>query len=541
MATIVNTPQPGEAASADTGRLVDAPMWRIVAVLVAIVLLTETSAFQTVMVGAALQKMTVTFSHVGSDINWAVIITGVIGAAATPFLGKLSDLWGKKRVYLLCGGIFAVGVLIDAVTSSWALFLVGRGLQAVSAATLVLSYGLVRDLLPRKYLPVGLGVVAGGVGVSGLFGPIIAGALVDHYDWRALFWFLVGYAVVVSALFAVIVPESKLRGGQRIQPWGITMLSAGILLILLYLSKGQDWGWVRPQTLAWLLGGLVLLALFVLVESRSSRPAMNMKLLVHPKVGLTLLMMLFAAGMLMVVATALGYMSQSPSADQLKQMIAQGAADKAKHLANMNLPLSEIQVSLDPTYHYGNGFGMLSYATHMGIWAGVVSMIFGPVAGILARRIGARIPAIIACVVMIGCGIGFALATPHYTWLAIGLLNGAFGIGFGMFFASASVLMVDALPEEQQGIGSGMLGVTLGIGGSVGTAIMAAFQSAHPISATVNIVPLKIVATQRIPQVFSDQGYTLTFWTMSVLTVGALAIAIVMRHGRQPTTAGLVH
>jgi MFS family permease len=541
MATTTTTPPPGGAAHADSSRLDGASGLRVFTVLLAIVLLTETSAFQTVMVGAALQKMTKTFASVGSDINWAVIITGIIGAAATPLLGKLSDMWGKKRVYLVCGLVFTIGALIDAVTSNWWAFLGGRGLQAVSAAMLVLSYGLVRDLLPRKYLPLGLGVVAGGVGVSGLFGPVIAGALVDHYDWRALFWFLVGYGAVVSVLFALVVPESKLRGWHFIQPLGILSLSAGVFCILLYLSKGQDWGWGRITALAWVIVGLVLVALFVLIESRSSNPVMDIKLLANPKVSLTLLMMLFASGMLMVVATALGYMSQTPSADQLKQTVTQGVIDKAQQMANIKLPPSAINVTLDPTYHYGSGFGMLSYAVHLGIWAGVVSMIFGPVAGVLARRVGARIPAIIASVVMIGSGIAFALTTPHYTWQTFGILNGVFGIAFGLLFASASILIVDALPEGQQGIGSGMLGVTIGIGASAGSAVMAAFQSAHPLKATVVIKSLGQNVTQPIPQVFGDQAYTYTFFAMSVLAVVTLVVTIVMRHGRKPSTAGIVH
>ncbi|WP_231386842.1 MFS transporter [Nocardia sp. BMG111209] len=504
----------------------------------AIVLLTETTALQTVMVGASLQKMTTTFSTVGSDINWALIIAGVVGAPATPLLGKLSDMWGKKRIYLVSSGLFVLGNAIDALTSNWTFFLVGRGLQAFSTATLVLSYGLVRDLLPRRLLPAGLGIIAGGVGVSGLIGPLIAGALVDHFQWRSLFWFLVIYTVVAMALFATVVPESKLRVKQPIQPFGIVALSAGVFGILLYLSKGQDWGWGRASTLAWVIGGLVLLALFFLIESRSTKPVIDTKLLLNPKVGLTMVMMLFATGMLMVVATALGYMSQTPTADQLRGMVAQGAVDKAHQMTGLNLPLSLVKVSLDPTYHYGSGFGLLSFATHLGIWAGVVSLVFGPIGGILAHRIGARIPAIIACVVMVGVGVGFALVTPHYSWQLFGALNAIFGIGFGLFFASASILMVDALPEDQQGIGSGMLGVAMGLGSAIGAAAMAAFQSANPVHATINVMNQSV--SQAIPQIFSDRAYVLTFWAMSGLALVALVVALVMRHGRTPTTAGIV-
>ncbi|WP_329407811.1 MFS transporter [Nocardia vinacea] len=537
MATTTSaTPHPEQAHPVDMGRLDGASTGRVIAVLAAIVLLTETSAFQTVMVGAALQKMTTTFSSVGSDINWAIIITGIVGAAATPLLGKLSDIWGKKRIYVVCGLAFVTGSVIAALTSSWTLFLVGRGLQAFSAATLVLSYGLIRDLLPRKYVTLGLGIVAGGVGASGLLGPIIAGALVDHYQWRAMFWFLAIYGAVVLVLFALVVPESKLRTRERFRPAGVIVLSMSVSAILLYLSKGQDWGWSRPSALAWVVGGVAGLVLFVLIESRSSRPVIDLKVLANPQVSLTMVMALFASGMLMVVATALGYMSQTPSASQLKEMVAQGAVDKAREMTGMNLPLSMVNVTLDPEYRYGSGFGMLEFATHLGIWAGVVSMIFGPLAGILARRIGVRIPVIFSCVVMISVGIGFALATPHYSWQLFAVLSAVFGIGFGLFFAGVSILMVDALPEEQQGIGSGMLGVAIGIGTAFGSAIMAAFQSANPVNASVSVMGQG--ATQPIPQIFGDDGYVLTFWTMSGLALIALIVAIVMRHGRKPSTAG---
>jgi len=535
MATLSTTPPEG-SEPIDTGRLDGASGVRIVAVLAAIVLLAEIAAFQLVMVGAALQKMTATFPDVGADINWALIIPGIVGAAATPLFGKLSDLWGKKKIFLLCGVLFLIGALIDAVTASWTLFLIGRGLQGFSLATLVISYGLVRDLIPRKYIPIGLGVIAGGVGLSGLLGPIIAGVLVDNFQWRALFWFLVAYVAVMLVFFALTVPETKLRVRARIQPLGILLLSIGTFFILLYVQKGNDWGWI--SALGYLAAGIVLVVLFAVHETRSSDPIMDMKVLANPKVCLTLLFVLFGVGILAVQATAMGYMTQTPSPQQLTDTIVGKTVEQAQQLAGVTLPPSVVNVSFDPGYHYGSGFSLLSYALHLGIWAGVVSVVFGPIAGLLAQRIGARIPAIVACVIMAIVGVGFALATPHYSWQLFAGASAIFGIGFAFFYASAAILIVDALPEEQQGIGSGMLGVALSLGGAIGTAVMAAFQSANPVVAHIDALGRS--AAQPIPQVFADRAYVHTFYAMAASVAVALVIALVMRHGRKPSTAGIV-
>ena len=127
MTALPTTPDSRENEELDTGRLPDdTPGWRILAIIVAMVLLAEVTTFQLTMVGASLPKLTKTFSHVGADINWVVIIAGIVGAATTPILGKLSDRWGKKLIFMVCGLFFLAGCVIDALTSNWWLFLVGR-------------------------------------------------------------------------------------------------------------------------------------------------------------------------------------------------------------------------------------------------------------------------------------------------------------------------------------------------------------------------------------------------------------------------------
>src|SRR6476469_6821196 len=98
----------------DTGRLDGASRTRIFTVLAVIVLFSEIAPMQYTIVAAALQKIAPSFPGVGADINWAIIVFGLVGAAASPLIGKMSDVWGKKRMFLICGALFVIGCVLDA-------------------------------------------------------------------------------------------------------------------------------------------------------------------------------------------------------------------------------------------------------------------------------------------------------------------------------------------------------------------------------------------------------------------------------------------
>lgn len=519
----------------DTGRLDGASRLRIFSVLVVIVLYCEVVPLQYTMVSAALQKMTKTFSHVGGNINWAVIILGLVGAGATPLLGKASDIWGKKKMFLLCGILFFLGCVVCALTTNWTVFLFGRGLAAFSVASQVVAYGLIRDLIPRKYIPLGVGMIGAGLGFSGAVAPLIGGVLVDHFQWPAMFWFLAAFSLVLTPVVMFVVPETKLRVRERIDPFGAVLLSAGAVFTLLYLDNGQNWGWGRPSALAWLIAGLLMLVLFVVVEFRVAKPIMDMRLLFNPKVSMVLLMTAFGVSFTAVMPLALGYMTQTPNADGLRQSIVQGAVAQAHQMPGApNLPPSLVHVTFDPGYSYGNGFDMVQYALHVGIWAGLVGMVVAPLAGMLTRRIGARIVAIAGFVVLTATALGFVFLP--YSWENYLLLSLIGGIGFGCFYAAGPNLIIEAVPQQQQGISSGMLGVTMSLGSAAGLAITTALLNNNPVRAHIEVMGHSTVQT--IPQVFAGRGYTESFWVALGMTVVALVVAIAMRHGRRPATGG---
>ncbi|WP_019926237.1 MFS transporter [Nocardia sp. BMG111209] len=518
----------------DTGRLDGASPRRIWSVLLVIVLFSEIAPTQYTMVAAALQKIAPSFPGVGANITWTMIAFGLVGASASPLIGKMSDVWGKKRLFLICGVLFAVGCLLSALTSNWWVFLAGRCLQATAIATAVVSYGLIRDLLPRRLVPVGLGLTATGFGFSAALAPLLAGWLVDNYQWRAMFWFLFGFTVLMLPVVALVVPDSKLRVREPIDIAGAALLSGGTALVLIYIDKGQDWGWGRPLTLLWLIGGLLLLAVFVLVELRVRIPVVDIRLLAHPRVSLVLITALFTSCMVGIQGYAIAYMVQTPSEDMLRGTIVNSTIDTAAQQYKLHLLPQAVRVIIDPSYSYGDGLTLLQFAVRIALIQGLLGMIFGVVAGLVARRFGPWYPLIASVVILAGVGVA-EVFMPHH-WGLFALTSGFFGIAFGLYYAAAPTLVVEAVPQEQQGISVGVLGVMQSMGVAIGTAAITAFLNNNPLHAQVSVAGQ--TRTAPIPQVFGEHGYVLGFWFAVATSVIGLLVALFMRHGRTPATGG---
>ncbi|MEU4416655.1 MULTISPECIES: MFS transporter [Nocardia] len=522
----------------DTGRLEGASRARIFTVLAVIVLFSEIAPMQYTIVAAALQKIAPSFPGVGANINWAIIVFGLIGAAASPLIGKMSDVWGKKRMFLICGALFVIGCVLDATTSHWGVFLFGRCLQATAIATAVIAYGLIRDLMPRKMVPLALGLTATGFGVASIAGPLLGGYLVDNHSWRAIFWVLGAFTVVMLPLVWIIVPESKLRVTERIDIVGAALLAGGAALTLIYVDKGHDWGWSKPTTLAWLIAGLVLLVLFVLVEKRATTPIMDMGLLFHPRVALVLAGALFASLQIGIVSYAIAYMSQTPPESTVVAGVQQGTLAQIQQMTGQALPIEAVQVTLDPGYTYGSGYSLLEFAVRIALLGSVITMLFGAVAGLLARRIGARLPLVVALVIFATAAVAFAVLPLTATNFLI--VNSIFSIGFGMYYACMPILLVEAVPQEQQGVSMGMLGVMQSMGVAIGLAIVTAFLHSNGMTALVSVGGQAQPPTP-LPDLFGDRGYQLGFWVCAAASAVALTFALVMKHGRTPATGGTAH
>ncbi len=523
---------PATTSDENAARLDNASPARLLTILIALVLFSEIVPLQYSMTGVLIPQIGKAFPASGSSTSWALTILGVVGAATMALAGKASDLWGKKRVILALGVFFLIGTVLCAVTSSWAVFLVGRGLEALSLGISAVGYGIVRDLMPRRWIPIAIGLVATGFGISAVAAPIIGGLLTDHYSWRSVFWFLVIYVIVTAVGLALLVPESPYRVVERMDWLGSALLGAGLAGILVYLSEGTNWGWGSIGNLAYLIAGLVLVGLFLLWESRISYPMMELSLLRRPQVSIVMVMALFATTCITVVNYVLPYMMETPKPNSLRAQILAGIAAK-EHVAVATV---EPFVKFQGDINYAGGFSVFQLAWHVTIVLSSAVMVFGPIGGILARRYGARLPMIIGTAAMV---ISFELGVRfHGAWVDQDLICIILGLGGGFFYAAGPNLLIDAVPAERQGISSGMYGVFGAFGSALATALLTPILAAHPYYLVATPPGGKPIYTV-IPQVYTNVGFSWVYLYVGVIPAGiALVLALVLRSGRQPARGG---
>src|SRR5204862_1938937 len=174
----------------------------------------------------------------------------LVASVATPILGKLGDQYGKERILVIALLIFLAGSIGAALAwNIWSL-IAWRALQGAGAAVFPLSYGIIRDEFPREKVGMAIGLVSAVFGIGGGFGIVLSGLIVDNMSWRWLF--IVGAVNIAAAAVLVerFVPESPIKSPSRVDFAGASLLSGGLICLLVGLTEGETWGWTSAATIA---------------------------------------------------------------------------------------------------------------------------------------------------------------------------------------------------------------------------------------------------------------------------------------------------
>jgi MFS family permease len=331
----------------------------------------------------------------------------------------------------------------------------------------------------------------------------------------------------------LVVPETKYRARQRLDPFGALMLAGGVGFALLYLSNGANVGWTDPLYLGYLGIGLLLLLAFVVVERQVAEPIINMRLLFSPNVSNVLFLAFFASIVVGVQAYAIPYMGLSYTHNQLVQ--------QATAPFHGLIPAREVKVIGGAGYALG--LTLLGLAFHVQVWGSSVGMLSGAASGELSGRRGARTPLLVSMFCF--AASSWIYVGDHSGWVTLAVIGVVFGVGFGGYYATTPNLLVEASPPSQQGITAGMLGVANSIGTAVGTAIAAAFQAANPlklaVGTNVSLVGTPLPGTHVVPRAeeFADKAYTGMFIACAIAGTIAFVCALLLKSGRTPSTGGL--
>ena len=350
------------------------------------------------------------------------LLTGFLLAAvvAAPLVGRLGDMYGKRRLLLVSLGAFAIGSLVCALAESMTGLIAGRVLQGMGAALGPLAIGLARDRASKEQAPVWIALLVAAAGTGAAVGLLLGGVLVDAFSVAAVFWFLLAVAVGLFLAILVFVPETPVRESVRPDWAGGLLLATALLAALLAVSQGNNWGWDSVRVVTLVALSAILFAGFVVVERAVSAPLVDMGLMARRPV--------WSANL---VAFAMGF---------------------ALFIAGVVVP----QIARLPT---ASGYGLdLTFAeTGLVLLPGALGIMAGGwVSGALVRKVGARSLV----------GAGAVAAAVGYAWLALDhgsvgsvvAANVPLGFGIGLAFAALVNLVAHSVSEQRT---AGFVAMTL--------------------------------------------------------------------------------
>ncbi|UJP11541.1 MFS transporter [Microbacterium sp. KUDC0406] len=422
--------------------------------------------------------------HVASDAaTWTMTAWLIAAAVATPLLGRIGDLRGRRTTLLAVLAVVMLGNLVAALAPNIGVLILGRVLQGAGGAVFPLAFALLREVMPPQRLTGAIGSVSALVGIGGAAGSVLAGPLSAAIGWRGLFEVALVAGAVGALLTVAWIPRSGLRTAGRLNSLSAVLLSGWLVALLLPLASGAHWGWASPVTLGMFALAAVLLAAWVISELRSAVPLVDIRMLAHRDIW-----PVNAAGLLIGVAV-FGFWGYLP-------LFLEVPADTGWALG---LTVQTAGLVLVPLLI---GMSVAGFAT-------------GPLTRVLALRRQLVLGALLMGATVIG-----AVLFHSAVW-QLALAGGLFGVGVGTAYAAMASIIVESVPAGSVGIATGVNANLRSIGSAIGSALMTAivFGTLDPAGR-----PL-------------ERGYDVAWVTIAVLAVVAAAIVAIVPAARRRDTA----
>jgi MFS family permease len=381
-------------------------------------------------------------------VTWVVTVTVATGVLATPLLGRLGDLYGRKRALIASLTACTLGMALAGAADSLPLLIAGRVLQGVALAVFPLSLALVREVVPQRRLRGAVGTLSVCVSLSAgvaLVGAALLASATSGY--RAVFW--VGAVVLLASLILVVIvvrEPPQQRGDASLDVKGAILLTAWLACALIGITEGNTWGWTSLRTLGILAVAFAGIAVWWRTERSAAHPLVDTQVFLLPPV---------------VAANAVGFLS-------------------SYGVLIVWVTISEF-AQTPARAGYGFSLDIMGTALIMLPWP-ITSGISRPLCPLLLRVLPATWVLAIGCCGATG-GLLSVLLFHAAPWqIVIGCLFT--GMGSGLIAFTMPLMIIETVPRNQTGVATGMnqilrlIGQTMG--GATVTALLTVTASGWP-------------------------------------------------------------
>ena len=461
--------------------------------------------------------------------SWILASYLVSGAVMTPIAGKLSDIFGKKKILLIIMTIYLAGVSFAGLASNIQFMILARAIQGIGMSMFPIAFGIIRDEFPREKISIGQGFITSMFASGAVIGLSVGGVIIHDYGWRATFYTIIPVAIMLLIIikFFTHIRENEIR--HDIQPQkssdnlpkqieekehanisfsdfgfgpkkfslaqidikGAILLASTIISFLLFMTLietsgfGNSTNYISTGNSNLVLGllaalGTSSLIAFIIMERRARNPLIEFSLLLNKTIlPANLIIMIVGMSMFMVFQT-IPILVREPSPV--------GFGENALNTGKVQLPFA------------------------------IILLIFGPTSGFIISKLGSIKPIIIGTIITT---LGFfTLLIFHSTEELVSINLAILSTGLSLTSVGAMNVVILSTPKKFTGISLGMSSLIRIIGASIGPAVAGMYMQTNQ---------LLIDLQGKMIYVPSGISFTLIFLTASLASVGSIILALILK------------
>lgn len=477
--------------------LVTRRAWFILAILSSTLL---TVFFSETMLLPAIPEIIQDFKIPYGMAAWIFSAYLIVAAVMTPVAGRLSDLYGKKKVLLALLVVYIAGLIAGGFANNISFLLITRLIQGVGLAAVPAAFSLLRDIFPPSRLAIAIGVFGSAYSAGSVVGLLIGASIIQHFGWHATFLSIVPFSVLVTLMIGKFVKENtklkpvlqnietqdinakRTRLKLSIDIKGVLSLAVTITSFIIGLTLIQIG--VDSQNLPFIVTAFVSsaisLAIFVFIERRESNPFFDLRLL-RNRMLLPSYLLLIATGIAM-------FMIYPTIVQMVRSPLPLGFGGDSVDAANVQLPF------------------MLMF------------LIFSSISPIIINKAGSIRPIITGGILSLIGAVG--LLAFHSSEFAVSTNLAIIASGLSLTITPTWNMVVTSSPKEFTGISVGVGALLLFIGMALGPAIAGVYMESQAVQVVDGFYP-------------SPNSYNLVFLTVGMLSVVSIAFALLLRRGKE--------